>query len=87
MEGCAGPVFERDQDLKISDRLKGRRLPGWTAAVLMTVITGFWTYWSYGEMYHEGWWGAWYNRLPYLIPSLIFIVLTIVGIQWPRVGG
>lgn len=87
MEGRAGLVCGRDLDLKISDRLKGRRLPGWTAAVFMTVITGFWTYWSYGEMYHEGWWGAWYNRLPYLIPSLIFILLTIVGIQWPRVGG
>lgn len=38
-------------------------------------------------MYHEGWWGAWYNRLPYLIPGTVFLTLTLVAITWPRLGG
>jgi len=64
-----------------------RRTAGWAAAVLMTVIAGFWTYWSFGEMYHEGWWGAWTNRLPYLIPGLGFTLLTALAVCFPRVGG
>ena len=38
-------------------------------------------------MYHEGWWGPFYIRLLYLIPGAVFLLLTLVGIKWPRVGG
>ena len=38
-------------------------------------------------MYHEGWWGPFYNRLLYLIPGTAFLALTLVGIRWPRAGG
>jgi hypothetical protein len=53
----------------------------------MLAITLLWTYWSMGEMYHEGWWGAWYNRLPYLIPGAVCAILTAVAVTWPRLGG
>lgn len=38
-------------------------------------------------MYHEGWWGAWYNPVVYLIPVTIFILLTLASIRWPKIGG
>ncbi len=53
----------------------------------MILFTVFWTYWSAGEMYHEGWWGAWYNRLPYLVPVAATLIPTLVAFRWPIGGG
>ena len=53
----------------------------------MILVTVFWTYWGAGEMYHEGWWGAWYNCLPYLAPIAATLVPTLVAFRWPVVGG
>ena len=63
------------------------RLPGIIAGTIVTLVTIFWAFWGAGEMYHEGWWGAWYNPLFYLIPATLFLTLTLVAIRWPRVGG
>jgi hypothetical protein len=63
------------------------RLPGFIATGLMIIFTTFWAYWGSAEMYHEGWWGAWYNRLSYLAPGAICLVPTLVAIAWPIVGG
>jgi hypothetical protein len=63
------------------------RTPGWIGRILLIVITSFWCYWSVGEMYHEGWWGPFYIRLVYLIPGTAFLLLTLLGIKWPRIGG
>lgn len=63
-----------------------RRLPGLLAAGLALLITGIWTYWSVAEMYHEGWWGAWHNRVYYLIPGGVILLLSAVGLSWPRAG-
>ena len=62
-------------------------LPGWTATVLMIFFTTLWTFWGTAEMYHEGWWGAWYNRLPYLAPIVITLIPTLVAFRWPVIGG
>lgn len=61
--------------------------PGWIARLLLIAITSAWCYWSLGEMYHEGWWGPFYIRLIYLIPGAGFLLLTLIGIRWPRLGG
>ncbi|NDJ77229.1 MAG: DUF1566 domain-containing protein [Chloroflexi bacterium] len=63
------------------------RLPGLLASALALVSTGFWWYWGMGEMYFEGWWGAWYNRLPYLIPGTACLLIALVAVTWPRTGG
>jgi hypothetical protein len=63
------------------------RTPGWIAKFILIVITSFWCYWSVAEMYHEGWWGPFYTRLYYLVPGMAFLLLTLVGIKWPRIGG
>jgi len=64
-----------------------RRIPGYIATGLLVLATMLWTFWGVGEMYYEGWWGVWTNRLPYLAPSAICIVFTVIALTWPRVGG
>ncbi|MFC1982787.1 hypothetical protein ACFLV5_03275 [Chloroflexota bacterium] len=63
------------------------RIPGYIAFGLLITLTTFWTYWGAGEAYYEGWWGAWYNRIIYLIPAAVLLALTLVGIRWPGKGG
>jgi len=67
-------------------KLKGR-LPGYVAAGLLALTTTLWTFWGVGEMYYEGWWGAWHNRLPYLGASAICMALLLIALTWPRLGG
>lgn len=62
-------------------------LPGWFASLLMIAFTAFWSYWGVGEMYHEGWWGAWYNRLPYLVPTALTLIPALIAFRWPIGGG
>ena len=66
---------------------KLRRLPGWIASSLMILVTTVWAFWGAAEMYHEGWWGAWYNRLPYLSPLAVTLIPALIAFRWPLVGG
>lgn len=63
------------------------RLPGFLATGLLTLATTLWTFWGVGEMYYEGWWGAWTNRLPYLTPMAICWGFAFAALTWPRLGG
>jgi hypothetical protein len=63
------------------------RIPGWLATTLVVLVTTAWTFWGMVELYYEGWWGPWSVRLPYLVPALCCLVLSLVAITWPRVGG
>ena len=64
-----------------------RKLPGYVARSLLVLLTTLWTVWGFGEMYHEGWWGTWYNRLAYLVLPTAFLVLTAIALTRPRAGG
>jgi hypothetical protein len=64
-----------------------RRLPGYVAVGLLAAATALWTFWGFGEMYYEGWWGAWTNRLPYLVAPAACTLFTVGALTWPRVGG
>ncbi len=82
-------MLEKSGNFEMGDFLK-KQLPrffGWIASLLMVFFTTFWTYWSAGEMYHEGWWGAWYNRLPYLAPIAVTLIPTLITFRWPIAGG
>jgi len=57
--------------------------PGWLASGVMILIVFFWTYWGAGEMYHEGWWGAWYNCLPYLVPIAVTLLPALTAVRMP----
>jgi hypothetical protein len=64
-----------------------QKLPGYLATGLLALATLLWTFWGVGEMYYEGWWGAWYNRLPYLAPPAICVIFALVALTWPQLGG
>lgn len=68
-------------------KIFNERTPGWIGKSVLIIITAFWFFWSVGEMYHEGWWGPFYIKLLYLIPGTAFLLLTLIGIRWPKVGG
>lgn len=63
------------------------KLPGIFATGILTLLTVLWVFWGVGEMYYEGWWGAWTNRLPYLVPGAAFLIFTGLGLSRPRLGG
>jgi len=66
---------------------------GWIAVGLSTIVTCFWAFWGIIENFHEGWYsesllsnlGLMFAQ--YLSPMLTFMVVTLVSIFWPRVGG
>lgn len=76
--------------VKRSDK---RSVVGWLAVSLSTTITSFWAFWGIIENFHEGWYLE--SLLPnlglmfaqYLSPMLIFMVVTVFSIFWPRFGG
>ena len=53
----------------------------------MVGMATFWTFWGFGEMYHEGWFGAWYNRLVYMAPVVLTLIPTLIAFTWPVAGG
>jgi hypothetical protein len=69
-----------------------RRIVGWIAVALSTVIICVWAFWGIIENFHEGWYyESWLSNVglmfaQYLSPMLIFLGVTCVSIFWPRVG-
>lgn len=70
-----------------------QQILGWIAVGLSTIIACVWALWGIIENFHEGWY---YDSLAsnlalmfgqYLSVMLIFLVVTLVAIRWPRVGG
>jgi len=70
-----------------------RAIAGWIAVGLSTLITCIWAFWGIIENFHEGWYfesllsnlGLMFAQ--YLSPMLVFMVVTLVSIFWPRFGG
>ena len=62
-------------------------LPGWLVSVLMILMAWLWTFWGTSEMYHEGWWGQWYNRFPYLLPVMVTALPALISFSYPVIGG
>jgi hypothetical protein len=70
-----------------------RKIVGWVAVGLSTVVTCFWALWGILENFHEGWFyesilsNLGLMLVQYLSPMLLFMVITLVSIYWPRLGG
>ena len=60
---------------------------GYIALAVMVLVTSFWTFWAVRAMSYQGWWEGWYFRLPYLVPAIVGLGLTLVMIARPRAGG
>jgi len=74
-------------------QLNKRQITGWIAVGVSIVLTSFWAFWGIIENFHEGWY---YESLlsnvglmfvQYLSPMLIFMVIALISISWPRLGG
>ncbi len=69
---------------------RGRDVTGWCAVSISTVFTCLWAYWGIIENFHEGWFyrGLGANLAlmfgQYLMPTLLFLALTLLGIRWHR---
>ena len=70
-----------------ANRRPGSAWPGRIAVALLVLVTSFWTFWGTGEMYHEGWFGAWHHRARYLIPAASCLALSLIGLRRPLIGG
>jgi hypothetical protein len=74
-------------------QLEKRRIAGWLAVALSTLIACFWAFWGIIENFHEGWYhdslilNVGLMFLQYLSPMFIFLSLTVLSIAFPRIGG
>ena len=64
-----------------------QQLPGWTATILLTIISSFWVMWSFGELYYEAWGLPFHIAIRYLVPAVVCFALTVICLVWPRIGG
>ncbi|HAY85773.1 MAG TPA: DUF1566 domain-containing protein [Chloroflexi bacterium] len=66
---------------------------GWIAVAFSIAIACLWAFWGANETFHEGWYyqsllkNLGLTLLQYLSPMLIFMLIGLVSIYWPRVGG
>ncbi|HLA68428.1 MAG TPA: DUF1566 domain-containing protein [Bacteroidota bacterium] len=73
--------------------VKHKNFIGWTAVSISTLFASLWAFWGAIENFHEGWYfeSFWENValmfVQYVPWSLGFVVLGIVSLRWPRIGG
>lgn len=66
---------------------------GWVGVAFSITIACLWAFWGANEAFHEGWYyqsllmNLGLTLLQYLSPMLIFMLIGLVSIYWPRVGG
>jgi len=78
-----------NQMIKISKR----RVLGWIAVGISTLLTSVWAFWGIIENFHEGWYfrSLTFNLglmfVQYLSPMLLFLTITLLSIFWHRIGG
>lgn len=71
---------------------KGRLAAGWVAVAITVIFTNLWAYWGIIENFHEGWYSQSILEnlamlfLQYLLITIIFCVLAVVSIRWPKAG-
>jgi len=76
-----------------SVRRTWRVVVGWSAVVLNLLVSCFWAFWGAVENFHEGWGSPslWANLglmlAQYLSPMLAAVLLGLLGLRWPRLGG
>ena len=66
---------------------KFRRPAGLLSTGLMILITSMWTFWGIAEFYYEAWGLPFPEPLYYFLPFLITLILTLLALKWPRLGG
>ncbi|HID93860.1 MAG TPA: hypothetical protein EYP60_07170 [bacterium (Candidatus Stahlbacteria)] len=62
------------------------KVPGYIGLVFCILITCLWASWGVIEMFHEGWYAP-FEFLLFLVPMFFFLLLSLVAISWPKIGG
>jgi hypothetical protein len=69
-----------------------KNIVGWAAVIITVIIASTWTYWGIIENFHEGWYSESILEnlgmliFQYLSIPIIFIVLSVISIRWPKAG-
>jgi hypothetical protein len=72
--------------------LHWRRITGWSAVGISTALSSFWAFWGGIENFHEGWyyesllWNLGLMLVQYLSGMLVFMLVALLALSWPRVG-
>lgn len=70
-----------------------RKITGWAAVVLITVVASFLSFWGMIENFHEGWWyPSLFERVgvmfvQYLSFAIVTVLIGVIAVCWPRIGG
>ena len=72
--------------------MKKAAVLGWIAVGVSTIISSMWAFWGTFESFHEGWYFKSLSEnlictTKYLAPMLLFLVLSVIPLRWPRIGG
>jgi hypothetical protein len=75
-----------------SGRRSWRVTVGWSAVAFNLIVSCLWTFWAAIETFHEGWYYGYLGlhllwNLAYFGPMLVTILLGLLGLCWPRLGG
>lgn len=75
-----------------SRRRRRRLVIGWSAVAFNLLVSCLWAFWGAVENFHEGWYYGGLGRnllwtLAYLGPMLAAVLLGLLGLHWPRLGG
>ncbi|MFL5242319.1 MAG: hypothetical protein ACJ8FY_09445 [Gemmataceae bacterium] len=71
---------------------KWRIYVGWSAVAFNLIVSWLWVFWGAVETFHEGWYYGLLGlhlmwNLASFGPVLIAILLGLLGLRWPRLGG
>ena len=69
-----------------------RVLVGWSAVALNLLVSCLWAFWAAVETFHEGWYYGLLGlhlmwNLASFGPVLAAMLLGLLGLRWPRLGG
>ncbi len=65
---------------------------GWSAVAFNLIVACLWAFWGAVETFHEGWYYGLLGlhllwNLAYFGPTLATMLLGLLGLRWPRLGG
>jgi hypothetical protein len=72
---------------------RARRILGWVATGISTLLASLWAFWGAIENFHEGWYStSVFENLVMMIiqyggPMLVFLILTSLALRFPIAGG
>lgn len=72
---------------------RSKKIAGWAAITVSTILSCFWSFWGIVENFHEGWYSRsfWNNTAmmfaQYLLVPVLFIAMSLISLRWQRVGG